>query len=159
MFILNMLATASVSYETYDTLYNDTPVIDTTNWGVVIFFSLLFWGILWGAISQTVGTSKGRKDQFWWGFLLGFIGLIIVLCLPGGEKNIATTTAKRETSELNKLEYLEKLQKLKESGTISTTEFKEMKEKAMAGWKDEVEGDAKNNEGDESENDEYIKTI
>lgn len=40
-------------------------------------------GCLWGAATFTINQNKGHYENgFWWGFWLGWIGLIIVLCKP-----------------------------------------------------------------------------
>lgn len=35
----------------------------------------------WGSWTSSIGSRKGRDNCFWWGFLLGLLGLIIVLCM------------------------------------------------------------------------------
>ncbi len=40
-----------------------------------------FAGCLWGAATYTINQNKGYYENgFWWGFWLGWIGLVIVLC-------------------------------------------------------------------------------
>jgi hypothetical protein len=40
-------------------------------------------GCLWGAATYTINENKGYYNNgFWWGFWLGLIGVIVVLCKP-----------------------------------------------------------------------------
>ena len=50
----------------------------------VIYLMLFFAGpCIWGAITWKVNDSKGyASNGFWWGFFLGWIGLIVVACRP-----------------------------------------------------------------------------
>lgn len=40
----------------------------------------LVTAIIWGIITYSVNNNKGYYGGFWWGFFLGFIGLIVVAC-------------------------------------------------------------------------------
>lgn len=91
---------------------------------------LLVWSLIWGVVCQAVGNSKNVKG-FWWGFFLGFFGLIVVLCTknkPAEELNIEKTKSETQTA---KYEQLEKIAKLKESGAISDEEFETEKKKLL----------------------------
>ena len=46
----------------------------------MIIAFILGCAVFWGIICHLVGKSKGISG-FWWGFCLGFIGLIVVLCM------------------------------------------------------------------------------
>lgn len=74
-----------------------------------------------GFATRAIGKSRGKDNCFWWGFFLGLIGLIIVLCI--------TNDSKKDTDNY---EAIEKLQKLKESGAITEEEFEESKKKILA---------------------------
>lgn len=87
---------------------------------------ILIWGVIWGAICQAVGNSK-NINGFWWGFCLGFIGLIIVLC----SKDRKVSKIDISTNNTSKYSQLEKLSKLKNSGAISDEEFEQEKEKLL----------------------------
>lgn len=91
-------------------------------------FAILIWSLIWAIICQAVGNSK-NINGFWWGFFLGIIGLIVVLC--SNEKKSVTeinlTTKNTNTNSVDKYEQLEKLAKLKKSGTISDVEFEKEK--------------------------------
>lgn len=93
---------------------------------------ILIWAVIWGVICQAVGSSK-NINGFWWGFCLGFIGLIVVLCSEG-KKDITEINVSSDNSNENrtdKYEQLEKLSKLKESGAISNDEFENEKKKLL----------------------------
>ena len=44
------------------------------------FIIIIIWGIVWGFVAKAIGDSKGING-FWWGFLLGLIGVIVVACM------------------------------------------------------------------------------
>ena len=49
-------------------------------------------GCLWGAATYTINENKGYYNNgFWWGFWLGLIGLIVVLCKPDARTNYYET--------------------------------------------------------------------
>lgn len=88
---------------------------------------LIFWIIIWigcGFLCEYLGKQKGQKGCFWYGFLLGIIGLIIVACLKDKSGEISNNTS-------NKYEELSKLQKLKESGAITDVEYEIEKQKLL----------------------------
>jgi len=43
---------------------------------------ILIFALLFGWWSNYIGDKKGRDNCFWWGFLLGWIGVIITWLLP-----------------------------------------------------------------------------
>ncbi len=94
---------------------------------LIIFLTILLilgiQGCTFGVVTYYIGKSRGHQNCFWWGFFLGLIGLIVVLCLKDN-----TTTS----SNLDNVEALDKLQKLKENGTISEKEFEESKKKILS---------------------------
>lgn len=71
-----------------------------------------------GIIAQAIGNAKGKKNCFWWGFLLGLIGIIVVLCTKG--------------SSGDQYDKLQKLQALKESGAIDEVEYETCKYKIIS---------------------------
>lgn len=89
--------------------------------GVLLVFCLQ--GSIFGIATYYIGKSRGQQNTFWWGFFLGIIGIIVVLCLPD---NSAIN------NNLDNIESLDKLQKLKESGVISKKEFEEGKKKILS---------------------------
>ena len=40
--------------------------------------AILLVALVFGFITQSMGTGKGVKNCFWWGFFLGIIGVIVV---------------------------------------------------------------------------------
>ena len=93
---------------------------------------VLIWEVIWGAICQAVGKQK-NINGFWWGFFLGIIGLIVVLCTKEKKdiNEINVTTNNSNETQTDKYEQLEKLSKLKESGAISEEEFESEKKKLL----------------------------
>lgn len=54
--------------------------------GIILIYLLAFviGGAIWGLVTKKVAESKGYyyDNSFWWGFFLGFIGLIVILVRP-----------------------------------------------------------------------------
>lgn len=93
--------------------------------GLVENVYIFIWAILtlvFGCVCKKIGQSKGIDYGFLVGWLLGILGLIIMLVLPGNEQN---------TQNISKYEELEQLQKLKENGTITEAEFEVEKSKLL----------------------------
>lgn len=96
--------------------------------GIILIFALV-----WGIISALVGKSKGING-FWYGFCLGFIGLIVVLCKkskdnePISSKIVIDST---KTNSKDKFTTLEKLHELKINGAITEEEYLQEKTKIM----------------------------
>lgn len=88
-------------------------------WGIYLIICI---GL--GFLCEHLGQTKGQKGCFMYGFLLGFIGLIIVLCLKDKSSEIKNVSN-------NKYENLEKIQKLKEAGAITEEEFNIEKNKLL----------------------------
>ncbi len=83
--------------------------------GISFFIWIFIVCMIFGAICQSIGKNKGRKGCFWYGFFLGWIGLIIVLC----QKSLITDYS----TEKNKYDVLEKLEELKNKQIISEEEY------------------------------------
>lgn len=92
---------------------------------VMLVIPVILIGICcaWGFATRAIGKSKGKDNCFWWGFFLGLIGLVIVLCI--------TSKSATSSNNIDNYEALEKLQKLKESGAITEEEFEESKKKIL----------------------------
>lgn len=52
------------------------------------FITAVISGLIFGAITYAMNTSKGYKGGFWWGFFLGIIGIIVIACTPPNEKEL-----------------------------------------------------------------------
>mgnify|MGYP003673715496 CR=1 FL=1 len=50
--------------------------------------------IIFGGLANYLGNKKNIDNAFWWGFLLGVIGLIIVAGLPTQEEKVEKTVEK-----------------------------------------------------------------
>lgn len=85
---------------------------------------LIIW-VSCGILCEYLGNLKGQKGCFLYGFLLGVIGIIIVLCLKNKSGEI------EEQNKGNKYDALIKLQELKESGAITDIEFEVEKQKLL----------------------------
>lgn len=93
--------------------------------GLVNNVYIFIWAILtlvFACVCKKIGQSKGIDYGFLIGWLLGILGLIVMLVLPGDTQN---------SGKSNKYEDLAKLQKLKEDGTITEAEFEAEKQKLL----------------------------
>ena len=95
---------------------------------IIIFY--VVYCIVFAYICRYIGLKKNIASGYVWGFLLGFIGIIVVGVLPNQNKeqdfiNTADTTSS------NKYDDLERLQKLKESGVLTEAEFNSEKQKLL----------------------------
>ena len=95
------------------------------------FITIIIWALFWGFISMIVGKAK-NINGFWYGFFLGLIGLIIVLCMKN-KKTINKTTQNQvyNINNDNKYSNLEKLYELKKNGTLTEEEFEIEKAKII----------------------------
>lgn len=93
--------------------------------GILVFIFCIGLWIGFGFLCDYLGKQKGQKNCFWYGFFLGIIGLIIVLCLKDKSGEISNN------SSSNKYEDLAKLQELKENETITEVEFEIEKQKLL----------------------------
>lgn len=93
---------------------------------------VLIWAVIWGVICQAIGKSK-NINGFWWGFWLGLIGLIVVLCSKGQPDINTIDVSSNYSSEQNnnKFEQIEKLSNLKNSGVITEEEFEKEKKRLL----------------------------
>ena len=95
---------------------------------IIIFY--VVYCIVFAYICRYIGLKKNIASGYVWGFLLGFIGIIVVGVLPNQNKeqdfiNTADTTSS------NKYDDLERIQKLKESGVLTEAEFNSEKQKLL----------------------------
>ena len=82
-------------------------------------------GLICGYITKKI--LPNQKGAYWIGFFLGFIGLIIAICIkPSKNTN-------KNNSSNNKYEDLQKLEELKQNGTITEAKFEIQKSKILKG--------------------------
>ena len=92
---------------------------------IIFIFSYAFFGITWGLATQSIGKSRGHQNCFWWGFFLGLIGLIVVVCLNPKTNN--------QNNLIDNIDALDKLKRLQENGAITKEEFEENKKVLLNG--------------------------
>jgi len=81
------------------------------------FFAIFISALVFGIIAEAIGKEK-TKSAFWWGFWLGAIGLIIVVCMPKQEQE-------------DNYARLEKLKDLKNKNVITEEEFNTQKSQIL----------------------------
>ena len=47
-----------------------------------MLIGLIVWRVILGLVSRRVSKNRGRKGGFWWGFFMGFIGIIVEAVRP-----------------------------------------------------------------------------
>lgn len=93
------------------------------------FIAILLANLIWGIAAMAIGKAKGING-FFYGFCLGFIGLIIVICMKEKEP-IKNEDPNTFNSNIDKYSSLEKLNELKNSGALSEEEYNLEKNKIM----------------------------
>ena len=93
--------------------------------------------IVFGLICRAISNSRGMKGGFWWGFLLGIIGVIVVAVRPKDKQeasnNVAPAVAFNNTStRVSDSDEIKKYKELLDSGIITQEEF-EAKKKQLLG--------------------------
>jgi|GEM_PF-1590666 len=101
---------------------NDLSYIQTT---AVAYF---IYALIFGFVCEVIARPKHR-DGFLWGFLLGILGLIVVICLPPLEDKNTSSSAKK--SDTNKYENLSRIADLHKKGVLDDAEFKVEKQKIL----------------------------
>jgi hypothetical protein len=76
-----------------------------------LFFILWLVGI---AVAQLIGQPK-KRSGWAWGLLLGWVGVVVVACLPARDTTPASLTAKQQ--ELAELEAEVKMAELRQRQT------------------------------------------
>lgn len=105
---------------------------------VTLFFTVwgyLLVGLIFGAITKKMGETKGYTNQFWWGFFLGIIGLIVVAVRPDMNQKIIVQQVPQQTNQQSADDVetqLQKYQEMEEKGLISQEDF-EAKKKQLLG--------------------------
>ena len=93
--------------------------------------------IVFGLICRAISNGRGMKGGFWWGFLLGIIGVIVVAVRPNDKQeasnNVAPAVAFNNTStRVSDSDEIKKYKELLDSGIITQEEF-EAKKKQLLG--------------------------
>ena len=88
----------------------------------IIFCIIVVQGIIFAYLCAYVGLKKGIKTGFWWGFILSFLGLIILAILPAENIKDTVKTNNISKSEEN-IELIKKYKELLEVGAITQEEF------------------------------------
>lgn len=83
---------------------------------VAIVYPIVFliWCCIMEFVSKTIQNNKGYDGGFWWGFLLGIFGIIVVACKPvntNPETNCETLKNKRRKQ---KERYKERQRRIKQ---------------------------------------------
>ena len=47
-----------------------------------MLIGLIIWRVVLGLVARRVTTNRGRRGGFWWGFFMGFIGIIVAAVRP-----------------------------------------------------------------------------
>ena len=85
-------------------------------------------GLVFGFITSAIADSKGYDGGFWWGFFLGFLGLIVVAVRP--------TMTKVESDQGNTAasytQALERLATMRDQGVITQAEFEAKKKDILS---------------------------
>lgn len=53
---------------------------------IVGLLAAIIVAVVWGFVTKTINENKGYSGGFAWGFFLGLIGLIVVLCKKDNNK-------------------------------------------------------------------------
>ena len=64
---------------------------------ILAIFIGLINGCLWGFATKTINENKGYEGGFAWGFFLGIIGLIVVLCRSSVDYTAFTSSYSQST--------------------------------------------------------------
>ena len=103
--------------------------------GTIELFSFiipLVVAVICGCISKSITNSRGMLGGFWWGFLLGIIGIIVVAVRPNDKvKTEAREPNVRNTSIISASDELLKAKELLEKGAITQDEFDEIKRRII----------------------------
>lgn len=128
---------------------------------------LIIWiifGSICGAITYAIGNEKGISGGFWYGFFLGILGIIIIICMRVKEKSVEHSKVDLNDMSENvsenkedKFKTLERLHELKTNGAITEEEFNFEKQKILS-WNDmgKIFLDVEYNSGLQEEYDIYI---
>ena len=92
-------------------------------------------GVVCGFITKSINESRGGEGGFWWGCLLGVIGIIIVAVRPmdGNNSNQSNSAPSRQYSApvTSAADELKKYKELLDQGIITEEEYQKKKEQLL----------------------------
>ena len=98
----------------------------------------LIVGLVCGFVSKSINENRGGEGGFWWGFLLGVIGIVVVAVRPmeGNTTNhnsyqAQSTVNQTPVQKLNTADELKKYKDLLDQGVITEEEFNAKKEQLL----------------------------
>lgn len=84
-----------------------------------------------GFVTKSISESKGYEGGFWWGFLLGILGIIVVAVRPT-QPDESTIMHEQSGTMANYVATLEQLARLKDQGILSEEEYNQKKQKILS---------------------------
>lgn len=84
-----------------------------------------------GFVTKSISESKGYEGGFWWGFLLGILGIIVVAVRPTLPDE-STIMHERSSTMANYTTALEQLARLKDQGILTEEEYNQKKQKILS---------------------------
>lgn len=83
---------------------------------VAIAYPIVFiiWCCIMGFVSKTIQNNKGYDGGFWWGFLLGILGIIVVACKPVNPNPNPTIEYSSDKKKRQKQRYKERQRRIKQ---------------------------------------------
>lgn len=79
--------------------------------------------VIFAYLCRYIGLKKGIYTGFWWGFLLSFIGLIILAILPAEKHENKLQTNDNISNLTQSADALKKYKELLDTGVITQEEF------------------------------------
>ena len=107
---------------------------------VVALVLVPIFAFIFGLVTMSIATSKGRSaGWFWMGFFFDIIGIIIISCLPDVRNqkpavaaNVDSETAKGiNEPQIDKFDEIRKYKELLDDGIITQEEFETKKKELL----------------------------
>ena len=83
---------------------------------------VLIWAVIWGCITKKINQDKGYEGGFAWGFWLGLIGLIVVLC-KSDNRSSDDSKYSEEPKKISDADEILKFKKLLDEEAITQEEY------------------------------------
>lgn len=97
---------------------------------LIILIAGIIWGLVWGFATKAVINNKGYKENwFFWGFIFGFIALIVACAKPAASS--VNSTKGNEISEKAKVDAILKYKDLLDVGAITQEEYDKKKKELL----------------------------